>query len=140
MVVDLAKITKIAVVNMFFWKREELRVTYKSGERRTHVGYILAIQVNLERDQRLESCGWRQCCHIAEDGGVDDGSGGEQNKKDKGRAMSLSGHSAVQFLSVFLECLTLCQSLGSVQGGCVMCFFLLLYTFPVELLVLVSLL
>ncbi|KAK2891510.1 hypothetical protein Q8A73_017175 [Channa argus] len=41
MVVDFAKRMEISVVNTFFQKRQEHRVTYKSGERSTQVDYIL---------------------------------------------------------------------------------------------------
>ncbi|KAK3521554.1 hypothetical protein QTP70_013074 [Hemibagrus guttatus] len=41
MVVDFAKRMDMAVVNTYFQKREEHRVTYKSGGRRTKVDYIL---------------------------------------------------------------------------------------------------
>ncbi|KAK3575170.1 hypothetical protein QTP86_020926 [Hemibagrus guttatus] len=41
MVVDFAKRMDMAVVNTYFQKREEHRVTYKSGGRRTQVDYIL---------------------------------------------------------------------------------------------------
>ncbi|KAK2899938.1 hypothetical protein Q8A73_013067 [Channa argus] len=41
MVVDFAKRMEMAVVNTFFQKRQEHRVTYKSGGRSTQVDYIL---------------------------------------------------------------------------------------------------
>ncbi|KAE8291504.1 hypothetical protein D5F01_LYC11112 [Larimichthys crocea] len=41
MVVDSAKRMEMAVVNTFFQKRQEHRVTYKSGGRSTQVDYIL---------------------------------------------------------------------------------------------------
>ncbi|KAK3531455.1 hypothetical protein QTP70_020536 [Hemibagrus guttatus] len=41
MVVDVAKRMDMGVVNTYFQKREEHRVTYKSGGRRTQVDYIL---------------------------------------------------------------------------------------------------
>uniref|UniRef100_A0A7N8XCY4 Endonuclease/exonuclease/phosphatase domain-containing protein n=1 Tax=Mastacembelus armatus TaxID=205130 RepID=A0A7N8XCY4_9TELE len=41
MVVDFAKRMEMAVVNTFFQKREEHRMTYKSGGRSTQVDYIL---------------------------------------------------------------------------------------------------
>ncbi|KAK2846462.1 hypothetical protein Q5P01_009461 [Channa striata] len=41
MVVDFAKRMEMAVVNTYFQKREEHRVTYKSGGRSTQVDYIL---------------------------------------------------------------------------------------------------
>ncbi|KAK3560803.1 hypothetical protein QTP86_019503, partial [Hemibagrus guttatus] len=47
MVVDFAKRMDMAVVNTYFQKREEHRVTYKSGGRRTHVDYILCRRGNL---------------------------------------------------------------------------------------------
>ncbi|KAK3510811.1 hypothetical protein QTP70_022735 [Hemibagrus guttatus] len=48
MVVDFAKRMDMAVVNTYFQKREEHRVTYKSGGRRTQVDYILCKRGNLK--------------------------------------------------------------------------------------------
>ncbi|KAK3539921.1 hypothetical protein QTP70_019566, partial [Hemibagrus guttatus] len=48
MVVDFAKRMDRAVVNTYFLKREEHRVTYKSGGRRTQVDYILCRRGNLK--------------------------------------------------------------------------------------------
>ncbi|KAK3507156.1 hypothetical protein QTP70_009289 [Hemibagrus guttatus] len=48
MVVDFAKKIDMAVVNTYFQKREEHRVTYKSGGRRTQVDYILCRRGNLK--------------------------------------------------------------------------------------------
>ncbi|KAK3508865.1 hypothetical protein QTP70_010721 [Hemibagrus guttatus] len=48
MVVDFAKRMDMAVVNTYFQKREEHRVTYKSGGRRTQVDYILYRRGNLK--------------------------------------------------------------------------------------------
>ncbi|KAK3544508.1 hypothetical protein QTP86_013333 [Hemibagrus guttatus] len=48
MVVDFAKSMDKAVVNTYFQKREEHRVTYNSGGRRTQVDYILCRRGNLE--------------------------------------------------------------------------------------------
>ncbi|KAK3568487.1 hypothetical protein QTP86_008540 [Hemibagrus guttatus] len=48
MVVDFAKRMDMAVVNTYFQKREEHRVTYKSGGRRTQVDYILCRRSNLK--------------------------------------------------------------------------------------------
>ncbi|KAK3564446.1 hypothetical protein QTP86_020385 [Hemibagrus guttatus] len=48
MIVDFAKRMDMAVVNTYFQKREEHRVTYKSGGRRTQVDYILCIRGNLK--------------------------------------------------------------------------------------------
>ncbi|KAK3514307.1 hypothetical protein QTP70_013636 [Hemibagrus guttatus] len=48
MVVDFAKRMDMAVVNTYFQKREEYRVTYKSGGRRTQVDYILCRRGNLK--------------------------------------------------------------------------------------------
>ncbi|XP_051776636.1 uncharacterized protein LOC127526150 [Erpetoichthys calabaricus] len=47
-IVDFAKRMDMAVVNMYFKKREEHRVTYKSGGRCTRVDYILCRRVNLK--------------------------------------------------------------------------------------------
>ncbi|KAK3514119.1 hypothetical protein QTP70_005119 [Hemibagrus guttatus] len=48
MVVDFAKRMDMAVVNTYFQKREEHRVTYNSGGRRTQVDYILYRRGNLK--------------------------------------------------------------------------------------------
>ncbi|KAK3569470.1 hypothetical protein QTP86_031432 [Hemibagrus guttatus] len=48
MVVDFAKRMDMGVVNTYFQKREEHRVTYKSGGRRTQVDYILCRRGNLK--------------------------------------------------------------------------------------------
>ncbi|KAK3548023.1 hypothetical protein QTP70_002688 [Hemibagrus guttatus] len=48
MVVDFAKRMDMAVVNTYFQKREEHRVTYKSGGRRSQVDYILCRRGNLK--------------------------------------------------------------------------------------------
>ncbi|KAK3560589.1 hypothetical protein QTP86_010925 [Hemibagrus guttatus] len=48
MVVDFAKRMDMAVVNTYFQKREEHRVTYKSGGRRKQVDYILCRRGNLK--------------------------------------------------------------------------------------------
>ncbi|KAK3554833.1 hypothetical protein QTP86_000492 [Hemibagrus guttatus] len=48
MVVDFAKRMDMAVVNIYFQKREEHRVTYKSGGRSTQVDYILCRRGNLK--------------------------------------------------------------------------------------------
>ncbi|KAK3523754.1 hypothetical protein QTP70_009236 [Hemibagrus guttatus] len=48
MVVDFGKRMDMAVVNTYFQKREEHRVTYKSGGRRTQVDYILCRRDNLK--------------------------------------------------------------------------------------------
>ncbi|KAK3537003.1 hypothetical protein QTP86_032259 [Hemibagrus guttatus] len=48
MVVDFAKRMDMGVVNTYFQKREEHRVTYKSGGRRTWVDYILCRRGNLK--------------------------------------------------------------------------------------------
>ncbi|KAK3518554.1 hypothetical protein QTP70_001596 [Hemibagrus guttatus] len=48
MVVDFAKRMDMGVVNTYFQKREEHRVTYKSGGRSTQVDYILCRRDNLK--------------------------------------------------------------------------------------------
>ncbi|KAI5615334.1 hypothetical protein C0J50_10843 [Silurus asotus] len=48
MVVDFAKRMKMAVVNRYFKKKEDHRVTYKSGERCTQVDYVLCRRCNLK--------------------------------------------------------------------------------------------
>ncbi|KAK3574407.1 hypothetical protein QTP86_006633 [Hemibagrus guttatus] len=48
MVVDFAKRMDMGMVNTYFQKREEHRVTYKSGGRRTWVNYILCRRGNLK--------------------------------------------------------------------------------------------
>ncbi|KAK3517403.1 hypothetical protein QTP70_008931 [Hemibagrus guttatus] len=49
MVVDFAKRMDMGVVNTYFQKREEHRVTYKSGGRRTQVDYIQCRRGNLKK-------------------------------------------------------------------------------------------
>ncbi|KAK3526888.1 hypothetical protein QTP86_003606 [Hemibagrus guttatus] len=48
MVVDFAKRMDMAVINTYFQKSSEHRVTYKSGSRRTQVDYILCRRGNLK--------------------------------------------------------------------------------------------
>ncbi|KAK3519851.1 hypothetical protein QTP70_006681 [Hemibagrus guttatus] len=48
MVVDFAKRMDMGVINTYFQKREEHRVTYKSGGRSTQVDYILCRRGNLK--------------------------------------------------------------------------------------------
>ncbi|MCJ8736038.1 hypothetical protein PDJAM_G00254200 [Pangasius djambal] len=48
MVVDFAKRMDMTVVNTYFQKREEHRVTYKSGGRSTQIDYILCRRGNLK--------------------------------------------------------------------------------------------
>ncbi|KAJ8375265.1 hypothetical protein SKAU_G00058450 [Synaphobranchus kaupii] len=48
MVVDFAKRMGMAVVNTYFTKREEHRITYKSGGRCTQVDYVLCRRRNLK--------------------------------------------------------------------------------------------
>lgn len=48
MVVDFAKRMDLAVLNTYFQKREEHRVTYKSGGRSTQVDYTLCRRGNVK--------------------------------------------------------------------------------------------
>ncbi|KAF7703561.1 hypothetical protein C0J45_1013 [Silurus meridionalis] len=48
MVLDFAKKMKIAVVNVYFKKKEDHRVTYKNGGRCTQVEYVLCRRCNLK--------------------------------------------------------------------------------------------
>ena len=48
MVVDFATRMEMAVVNTYFKKREEHRVTYKSGGRSTQVDYIMCRRAYLK--------------------------------------------------------------------------------------------
>ena len=48
MVVDFAKRMRLAVVNTYFKKKDEHRVTYKSGGRDTQIDYILCRRDNLK--------------------------------------------------------------------------------------------
>ncbi|XP_051790361.1 craniofacial development protein 2-like [Erpetoichthys calabaricus] len=52
-IVDFAKRMDMAVVNTYFKKREEHRITYKSGGRCTQVDYILCRRVDLKE---IEDC------------------------------------------------------------------------------------
>ncbi|KAG7320065.1 hypothetical protein KOW79_015918, partial [Hemibagrus wyckioides] len=56
MVVNFAKRMDMAVVNTYFQKREEHRVTYKSGGRSTQVDYILCRRDNLKEISDLCKC------------------------------------------------------------------------------------
>ncbi|KAI5614476.1 hypothetical protein C0J50_9063 [Silurus asotus] len=49
MVVDFAKRMEMAVVNTYFKKKEDHRVTYKSGGRFTQVDYVLCRRCNLKK-------------------------------------------------------------------------------------------
>ncbi|KAI5099616.1 hypothetical protein C0J45_10168 [Silurus meridionalis] len=53
LVVDFAKRMKMAVVNTYFKKKEDHRVTYKSGGRCTQVDYVLCRRCNLKE---IENC------------------------------------------------------------------------------------
>ncbi|KAI5095577.1 hypothetical protein C0J45_14007 [Silurus meridionalis] len=53
MVVDFAKRMEMAVVNTYFKKKEDHRVTYKSGGRCTQVDYVLCRRCNLKE---IEDC------------------------------------------------------------------------------------
>ena len=66
-VVDFAKRMEMAVVNTFFQKRQEHRVTYSSGGRSTQVDYILCnlkeisdckvvVGESVERQHRMGVC------------------------------------------------------------------------------------
>ena len=48
MVVEFAKRMEMTVVNMYFKKKEEHRVTYKSGGKCAQVDYILSRRCNLK--------------------------------------------------------------------------------------------
>ncbi|KAI5099810.1 gastrula zinc finger protein XlCGF28.1-like [Silurus meridionalis] len=49
MVVDFAKRMEMAVVNIYFKKKEDHRVTYKSGGRCRQVDYVLCMRCNLKK-------------------------------------------------------------------------------------------
>ena len=53
MIVDFAKRMEMAVVNTYFKKREEHRVTYKSGQKHTNRLYTMQ-EIKLERMWRLQ--------------------------------------------------------------------------------------
>ncbi|KAK3569107.1 hypothetical protein QTP86_022139, partial [Hemibagrus guttatus] len=61
-VVDFAKRMDIAVVNTYFQKREEHRVTYKSGGRSTQVDYILCRRGNLKEKTNWWKLKKEECC------------------------------------------------------------------------------
>ena len=48
MVVDFAKRMDLAIVNTYFKKKDEHRVTYKSGRKRTPVDYVMCRRKNLK--------------------------------------------------------------------------------------------
>ena len=48
MVVDFAKRMDLAIVNTYFRKKDEHRVTYKSGGKNTRVDYVMCRRRNLK--------------------------------------------------------------------------------------------
>ena len=48
MVVDFGKIIDLAIVNTYFKKKDEYRVTYKSGGKSTQVDYVMCRRRNLK--------------------------------------------------------------------------------------------
>lgn len=83
MVVDFAKRMEMAVVNTFFRKRQEHRVTYKSGGRSMQVDYILCRRGNLKE---FSDCKVVVGENVAkQDGVVWSDSEGEKGKEGKGR-------------------------------------------------------
>ncbi|KAK3537241.1 hypothetical protein QTP70_003986 [Hemibagrus guttatus] len=59
MVVDFAKRMDMAVVNTYFWKREEHRVTYKSGGRRTQ---MKRSKIEIEKKTKWWKLKKEECC------------------------------------------------------------------------------
>ena len=53
LIVDFAKRMEMAVINTYFMKKDEHRITYKSGEHCTQVDYILYRRCNLKE---IEDC------------------------------------------------------------------------------------
>ena len=49
MVVNFAKRMNLAIVNTYFKKKEEHRVTYKSGEKSSQVNYVMCRRKNLKK-------------------------------------------------------------------------------------------
>ena len=49
MVVDFAKRMDLAIVNTYFIKKDEHRVTYKSGGKNTQVDYVICRRRNLKK-------------------------------------------------------------------------------------------
>ena len=49
MVVDFGKRMDLAIVNTYFKKKDEHRVTYKSGGKRTQINYVMCRRTNLKK-------------------------------------------------------------------------------------------
>ncbi|KAK3571410.1 hypothetical protein QTP86_011690 [Hemibagrus guttatus] len=62
MVVDFAKRMDMAVVNTYFQKREEHRVTYKSGGRRTQKKKRSKIEIEIEKKTKWWKLKKEECC------------------------------------------------------------------------------
>ena len=81
--VDLATIMEMAVVNTYLKKREEHRLTYKSGGCSTQVDYMY--EDLPERDRRLQSdSGW-DCSQATSAGVVQDNLGSQEAEDREGR-------------------------------------------------------
>ena len=68
MVVDLGKRIDLAIVNIYFKKKDEHRVTYKSGKKSTQVDYVMCRRRNLKEmcdcEVILNECVAKQHCMV----------------------------------------------------------------------------
>jgi len=71
-VIDFAKRMEMAVVNTYFQKKEEHKVTYKSGGRSTQIDYIIRRRGNLSQTTSR--------------GSVQNDNGGEKKEESEDRA------------------------------------------------------
>ena len=53
-VVDFVKRIDLAIVNTYFKKKDDLRVTYRSGGKNTQVDYVMCIRRNLLYARHIE--------------------------------------------------------------------------------------
>ena len=86
MVVDFGKRMDLAIVNIYFKKKDEHKVTYKSGGKSTQVDYVMCIRRNLK-----EMCNCKvilnECvAKAAPYGGIQNGFYGEKEKSRESKA------------------------------------------------------
>ena len=85
MVVDFGKRIDLAIVNTYFKKKDEHRVTYKSGGKSTQVDYVMYRRRNLK-----EMCDCKlilnECVAKPPYGGMQNGSYGEKEKSRESKA------------------------------------------------------
>ena len=88
MVVDFGKRMDLAIVNTYFKKKDEHRVTYKSGGKSTQVDYVMCRRRNLK-----EMCDCKvilnECVAKQHHGGMQNGSYGEKEKSRESKAKDI---------------------------------------------------